>query len=62
MSTRIYEIGQDFYVPYFRVRVQDTDLPDDVILDVMQVTYTDKVNEIDSFELKLSDLIHLLFF
>lgn len=53
--TPISEIGQGFYVPYFEVKVRDRDLPDDVIRDVMQVTYRDKVNEIDSFELMVNN-------
>lgn len=44
-----------FYVPGFEIRIKDTKLPPDVVRDVMQVTYKDNVNEIDSFEFTVNN-------
>ena len=44
-----------FYVPAFKIRIQDRNLPQDVVRDVMQVTYKDNVNEIDNFELTINN-------
>src|SRR5437660_9710354 len=44
-----------FYVPSFEVRIKGQKLPRDVIRDVMQVTYHDKVDEIDGFELTINN-------
>ncbi len=44
-----------FYVPAFEIRVRGRKLPRDVVRDVMQVTYKDIVNEIDSFELTINN-------
>lgn len=40
-----------FYVPQFVVKIQDAGLPRDVLRDVIQVTYSDNLKEVDSFEL-----------
>ena len=40
-----------FYVPQFAVKIQDAGLPRDVLRDVLQVTYSDNLKEVDSFEL-----------
>lgn len=50
----IYE-GQDFYIPYFQVKIQGRPQGADVIRDIMQVTYKDDINEIDSFELTVNN-------
>lgn len=44
-----------FYVPRFEVRIAGSGLPDDVLRDVTQLTYTDSVKEIDSFELTVNN-------
>jgi phage protein D len=44
-----------FYVPAFEIRIHGRKLPRDVLRDVMQVTYKDNVNEIDSFELTINN-------
>lgn len=53
-----------FYLPAFKIRLKPPDsasatpgtpLPPDVVRDVMQVTYKDNVNEIDSFELTVNN-------
>jgi uncharacterized protein len=44
-----------FYVPAYEIRFHGRKLPRDVLRDVMQVTYKDNVNEIDSFELTVNN-------
>jgi phage protein D len=44
-----------FYVPTYEVRLHGRKLPRDVLRDVMQVSYKDNVNEIDSFELTINN-------
>jgi phage protein D len=51
----LFEETETFYAPYFEVRLRDNPLPDDVLYDVMQVTYRDNVNEIDSFEMTVNN-------
>ncbi len=46
---------ESFYIPAFQVYIQGQDLPLDVVRDVMEVTYRDNVNEIDSFELRINN-------
>jgi phage protein D len=47
--------GQDFYVPAFKVQVGDQVLRGDVIRDVISVSYTDSLEEVDSFELVITN-------
>jgi phage protein D len=59
----IYQDNEDFFVPFFEVKIGNRgasdadlrDLPEDVIRDVMQVTYKDKIDEIDSFEITVNN-------
>lgn len=65
----IYRIGRDgselkpnsevlpetFYVPAFRILLDGSPLPGDVVLDVQQVIYKDSVEKIDSFNFTLSN-------
>ena len=51
----IYREGEDFYVPNFEVKIEGHDLRDDIVRDVIQVTYKDNVKEIDSFELTINN-------
>jgi phage protein D len=53
-GTPIY-VGQDFYVPYFQVKLQDRPLGQDVIHDITQVTYQDSVDTVASFELTVNN-------
>lgn len=53
--TRPHELGQQFYVPEFEVRLAGEDLPLDVVRDVISVTYRDSVDDIDSFELVVNN-------
>jgi uncharacterized protein len=50
----IYE-GQDFYVPYFEVKLRGRPLGQDVVRDILQVTYKDNIEEIDSFEIAITN-------
>src|SRR6266508_6120637 len=62
----IYRDFEDFFVPTFEVQLAESDLPDDVVRHVTQVTYKDGVadvgaqrgqssDQIDSFELVLNN-------
>jgi len=46
---------ENFYVPHFKVKLADRPLPENIVRDVLQVTYTDSVDEIDSFELTINN-------
>jgi uncharacterized protein len=47
--------GQDFYVPAFQIKVDNKDLPGGVVHDVMSLTYTDSLTNIDSFEMTVNN-------
>ena len=51
----IFATHQTFYVPQFRVSIAGKTLEDGLLRDVMQVTYRDNVEEIDSFELVVNN-------
>ncbi len=51
----VYAEKETFYTPFFEVKLQNNPLPEDVVYDVMQVTYKDNVNEIDTFELMVNN-------
>jgi uncharacterized protein len=55
VATEGRDLYGGFYVPGFEIRIQGRKLPRDVVRDVMQVTYKDNVNEIDSFELTVNN-------
>ena len=44
-----------FYTPRFEVKIEGAGLPRDVLRDVIQLTYRDSVNELDSFELTVNN-------
>lgn len=46
---------ESFYVPAFTVKIEGSRLTKDVVHDVMEVTYNDAVNNMDSFALTLSN-------
>lgn len=52
---RLEHQPERFYVPAFTVTIAGRELPDPVVRDVLEVKYTDNVEEIDSFELTLSN-------
>ncbi len=47
--------NRDFYSPGFELRINGAGLPQNVLRDVMEVTYHDDVNEIDGFELTVNN-------
>lgn len=51
----IFEEQEDFYVPYFEIKVENNPLPEAAVRDVIKVTYKDNVDEIDSFELTINN-------
>ena len=58
MSSAVVDIFSDhqtFYVPQFQVSIAGKTLEDGLLRDVMQVTYRDSVEEIDSFELLVNN-------
>jgi phage protein D len=46
---------QGFYAPQFELRIKGAQIPNDVLRDVIQLTYKDNVKEIDSFELTVNN-------
>lgn len=50
----IYE-GQDFYVPTFEVKLQGRPQSQEVVRDILQVTYKDNLEELDSFEITINN-------
>ena len=53
-ATPIYE-GQEFYVPAFEVRLAGRPAGQDVVRDILSVTYKDSVQDIDSFEIAINN-------
>jgi phage protein D len=51
----IFAQTETFYVPQVQLYVSGAPLQDNVIGDVLQVTYKDKVNEIDSFDIEINN-------
>jgi uncharacterized protein len=47
--------GQDFYVPAFEVKLANRPAGQEVIRDIMSVTYKDSVADVDSFELTINN-------
>ena len=55
-AARIDDNGEDFYVPDFEVILGPRKMPQDVVLDVTQVSFKNSLTEMDSFELTLTNL------
>jgi uncharacterized protein len=53
-AVEIYE-GQDLYVPHFQVKIQGRPQGQDVIQDIIQVSYQDNIEEIDKFEITINN-------
>lgn len=47
--------GQDFYVPYFEVKLNGHPAGKDIVHDIISVTYNDKIGEIDRFEITINN-------
>lgn len=54
-ALKIYELGERFYVPQFELKIGGRELEERVIHDVLEVKYTDNVDEIDAFEIRLNN-------
>ena len=54
-SVDIFNNHRTFYVPQFQVSIAGKTLKEGLLRDVMQVTYRDSVEEIDSFELMVNN-------
>jgi phage protein D len=50
----IYE-GQDFYVPSFEIKLQGRPAGQEVIKDILSVTYKDNIQEFDSFDITINN-------
>jgi phage protein D len=47
--------GQDFYVPYFQVKIAGRPQGQDVVRDILQVSYKDNIAEIDTFDITINN-------
>lgn len=48
-------LGQDFYVPYFEVKIEGRPQGQDVIKDILSVSYQDNLQEFDSFDITINN-------
>lgn len=55
VAVPIFEDGQDFYVPYFEVKIGGRAQGQTVIHDILSVTYKDSLQDIDSFDLNINN-------
>ena len=60
-TTPIFALKETFYVPHFQVKVGGKNLDPMVVRDITQVTYKDKVGELDSVELTINNWDALVF-
>jgi phage protein D len=51
----IFAGGRDFYVPAFQVKLRGRPLGQDVVRDIVQVSYKDSLTDIDSFEISINN-------
>lgn len=54
-AVALTDLDQTFYVPEHVVRLDGVELDDGVVRDILEVKYTDDVEEIDSFELRIAN-------
>lgn len=54
MATPIYQ-GQNFFAPHFEIKLQGQKLGHEVLRDVLQVSYQDDLENLDSFDFTLHD-------
>ena len=54
-AVKIYEQGESFYVPQFKLTIGGQNLSEQVIRDVLEIKYRDDVEKIDSFEIRLNN-------
>jgi len=51
----IYSQQETFYVPAVQLYIRDQEVPGNVVRDLLQVTYKDSINEIDSVDLEINN-------
>lgn len=51
----LHEETETFYVPSFEIRIANQQLPRDVVRDVIEVTYEDNIEKVDSFSLTINN-------
>ena len=51
----IYSQQETFYVPQFEVYVRDEELNASIVNDILQVTYKDSINDLDSFTIEINN-------
>ncbi len=51
----IFAGGRDFYVPAYQVKLRGRPLGQDVVRDIVQVSYKDSLDDIDSFEISINN-------
>lgn len=54
MTTPIYE-DQNFYAPHFEIKLRGQNLSRAVVRDVLDVSYRESLDKLDSFEITLND-------
>jgi uncharacterized protein len=51
----LYAEAQTFYAPAFEVKVRDAPVPRNVVRDIIEVTYEDHIDKVDSFAMVVND-------
>jgi hypothetical protein len=51
----LYKERQTFYVPSFEIQVRDAPMPREVVRDIVEVTYEDSIDKVDSFTLTVNN-------
>lgn len=51
----LHSTGQTFYVPAFEIRVNDAPMPLNIVRDILEVTFEDSVEGIDSFSFVMNN-------
>jgi uncharacterized protein len=54
-SIPLYEEKETFYAPYFEIQVRGNPMPRNVVRDVIEVTYEDSIDKVDSFTLTVNN-------
>jgi phage protein D len=57
MAEKVIQIhrGQDFYVPHFQIKVGKRPLSREVVHDILSVTYSDSLDQVDRFEFTVNN-------
>lgn len=54
-SQAVYKEKETFYVPYFEIKVRGNPMPRSVVRDIIEVTYEDSIEKVDSFTLAINN-------